>query len=657
MVPYDRRDTYLIDTALRRLGIRRFAIAIHESSFPSTPEEDIGRGSPYSRGGLGFLKFARTLGFNAVQFGPQGKTAHNDPSPYNSCIFSNNILSLAAFTLADENRLRKVICTSDLDRLRSRQDRLKRGTSADRVDYAMAWEISHGLLASMHSRYRLQGDAARETAAAFHRFLAAQKSARVDWLRRDGVYEALALASGEDDWSLWGREGARSLALDRRLYHPESGEEESCKRRIAEVLRTNEAAVERFAFGQFLLQVLHERMREETRNLGLLVYGDMHIGCAHQDWWAWRSLFLPDYLLGAPPSRTNRQGQPWGYPVLDPRKAHSIGPRGESVSGPALEFVRARAEKLLTEFDGMRIDHPQGLVCPWVYRADASDLFLAVQNGARLNSAANLPDHPGLRRFALVRPEQLNPDEDYPRYGDEYVKELLPEQIDRYAVFLDAILESASAAGRGPDDILCEVLSTWASPLKAVMKRRGMGRFCITQKADPRNPGDVYRPENTSANDWIMAGNHDTKTLWLVAEERKTSAWIRDRSLLLAQRLVSTPNRRHEFAARIAADHRLFCEAMFAELFLGPAQNVSVFFADLLGERQLYNQPGTVGAHNWTLRVGSDYQKKYFHNVERGDALNIKRALALALDAKADNLGVEAVALAQKLRNAGGGHE
>ena len=96
----EMRCTDLIDAALRLLGVRRFALAIHDSSFPSTPEEDIGRGSPYSEGGLDFLRFARSLGFNVVQLGPQGKTTRGDPSPYDGCIFSKSILSLAALTLA-----------------------------------------------------------------------------------------------------------------------------------------------------------------------------------------------------------------------------------------------------------------------------------------------------------------------------------------------------------------------------------------------------------------------------------------------------------------------------------------------------------------------------------------------------------------------------
>ncbi len=646
----EEQETALIDSALRLLGIRRFALAIHDASFPSTPEEDIGRGSPYSRGGLEFLRFARSLGFNAVQLGPQGRTTRNDPSPYDSCIFSKSILSLAALTLAEDNHLEGVVSPSDLNGLVSRAESGRRDMDSDRVDYAKAWDVSHGLLEIAHTRFRDIQRTASSLPAAFQRFCATQRSAPVDWFERDCVYEALARTSGINDWSLWGRQSGYLLALDQRLYCPKPGDEVACKRRITQVSETSEVTIERFAFGQFLLHMQHERMREEARNLGLLLYGDLHIGCSHQDWWAWRSLFLDNYRLGAPPSRTNPEGQPWGYPVLDPRRMGKTGPDGKVIPGPALDFIRARAGKLLAEFDGMRIDHPQGLVCPWVYRADALDPALAVRNGARLFSTPNRPDHPELRQFSLVGADQLNPDPDYPRYGDEHVRDLLPEQIERYAVVLDAVLESAKCAGRRSNDILCEVLSTWPTPLKAVMKQRGMGRFCITQKADPHNPNDVYRPENTSTNDWIMVGNHDTKPLWLVAAERRPSEWLRDRSLLLAHRLIPDLERRHEFAAQIVSDHHLFCEAMFAELFLGPAQNVSVFFADLLGEERLYNQPGTVGEHNWTLRVPGDYRAQYSRRLRRGGALNIGRALALALDARADILGSEARHLAQRLR-------
>src|SRR5690606_40926753 len=51
---------------------------------------------------------------------------------------------------------------------------------------------------------------------------------------------------------------------------------------------------------------------------GLALYGDLQVGYSDADTWRHMGVFLRGYLLGAPPSRTNPEGQPWGYPVLDP---------------------------------------------------------------------------------------------------------------------------------------------------------------------------------------------------------------------------------------------------------------------------------------------------------------------------------------------------
>ena len=40
------------------LGIRRLVLQIHDASFPSRPDEEVGRGSPYSAGARDFLTFA-----------------------------------------------------------------------------------------------------------------------------------------------------------------------------------------------------------------------------------------------------------------------------------------------------------------------------------------------------------------------------------------------------------------------------------------------------------------------------------------------------------------------------------------------------------------------------------------------------------------------
>ena len=68
--------------------------------FQVCPEEDLGRGTPYSDGAAEFLKFARSLGFNGIQLGPQGITTRANSSPYDGSFFSRNPLSLAPLPLS-----------------------------------------------------------------------------------------------------------------------------------------------------------------------------------------------------------------------------------------------------------------------------------------------------------------------------------------------------------------------------------------------------------------------------------------------------------------------------------------------------------------------------------------------------------------------------
>ncbi|HEY6175648.1 MAG TPA: hypothetical protein VIX73_14415, partial [Kofleriaceae bacterium] len=88
-----------IDAALARLGVRRMLLAIHDASFPSDADEDTGRGSPATRAAARLFAYARSLGFTGIQLGPQGQTARDNPSPYDSTIFSRHLGNLALDSL------------------------------------------------------------------------------------------------------------------------------------------------------------------------------------------------------------------------------------------------------------------------------------------------------------------------------------------------------------------------------------------------------------------------------------------------------------------------------------------------------------------------------------------------------------------------------
>jgi len=334
--------------------------------------------------------------------------------------------------------------------------------------------------------------------------------------------------------------------------------------------------------------------------------------------------------MGAPPSRTNPEGQPWGYAVLDPAQLEA--------GGPALHLFLARIDKAFAEYDGLRIDHPHGLVCPWVYRPDSdatqAALQRAVQLGARLHESPDLPDHLALARFALASPEQL--DRSLPRYHDHWVRTLDDPQVARYSLLFDAIAAAAARHGRSMADLSCEVLSTMPMPLGRVLARHGLGRWRVTQKANLDDPTDVYRTENAATADWVMLGNHDTRPIFDLV--RGLSPADRERWIRHLTHRLALPSASLAHPGRLAT-------AMLAELFRSAAENVSIFFADLFGCEDRYNVPGVISDDNWTLRLPADFERLHADRLARGAALDVREALALALDARGSTSG-----LAAKLR-------
>ncbi len=610
-----------VTQALGLLGKRRLALAIHDSCFPAATGHDVGRGSPYGQAARDFLAFARRLGFDTVQFGPQGQTGRGDPSPYLGTLFSKNVLNLDLASLAAAPGTGELAGLLEGEELAA----LAAGCPCSdgmRSEHAYAYDASHRALAAMQRGLAAgcrRGDPrALELAAAVAEF-----SARQDhWLQADALYHALAERHGGRHHRHWTAAGAG--CPDRDLYRPAAADPGDCRARRDELAAVHEEPMARYRLGQYLLQRQHALQKAALHALGLRLYGDLQVGMSACDQWSRGDCYLPDYLLGAPPSRTNPAGQPWGYGVLDPGQYLTR----DGDAGPVLRSLLARLERMLDDFDGLRIDHPHGLVCPWVYRADDPDPYHAVQNGARLFSAPDLPDHPALAPYAIPRPHQLN--RGVARHADDWVDHLEPDQVARYGLLLDTLVGAVRGRGGSSEDILCEVLSTLPRPLARVIERQGLGRFRVTQKADVADPADPYRGDNARPEDWVMAGNHDTPPLWQVVRRWQQEGEVPRQADYLAARLVPEEERA-DFAASLARDHRKLVHAKMAAAFVSPAAQVMVFFPDLLGLEASYNRAGMVHPDNWTVRVAPDYAAAYQRAVACGEALNLPCVLALAL--------------------------
>ena len=358
----DRR--VLVRDALDALGIRNLLLGIHDAAFPSREEEDVGRGTPYSAGAADFLDFVASLGFGGVQLGPQGLTSESNPSPYDGTLFSKNPLSVALLPLTTDE------WGAILARETLGQGAAGRPGPPERVPYEYVFSIQYRALAEAHGAFWRRSAAGDPALGWLVEGFGAFRRANADWLERDAFYELLQDGNGGRHWTAWLSAEGEPL-LDQRLWDPPRNEEGAAVSRRAQLREAHAVELEAFAFTQYLLHEQHRRLREQLGRLSLKLFGDLQIGLSTRDSWFARGFLLPDYVMGAPPSRTNPEGQAWDYGVLDPERYDAPWIDGVRREGPALRFLRARVGKMFDDFDGIRIDHPHGFVCPWVYRARA----------------------------------------------------------------------------------------------------------------------------------------------------------------------------------------------------------------------------------------------------------------------------------------------
>ncbi len=577
----DKNKVSVIRKALKALGKKNFVFIMHNGSFPSVEGENTGFGTINSQAGKNFIDYASGL-FDAIQMGPAGKTKSSDSSPYTGTIFSNNPLFIDLKELTTD-KWHKILSEKTFkDIVDNNPNKDKNKTS-----YSYITKRQDEALTEAYENFLKLND--KKLNAEFETY----KIENDSWLDKDSLYEAFALENGTDYWPNWKNKA------DKNVFNPKSIEEKiEYGKRIDEMSKKYAKEIDKYKFIQFVLNKQNVETKKYADSKNIKMIADRQVAFSDRDCWAYQSLFLEGWCLGCPPDYFSKDGQAWGFPVIDPGKLYN----SDGSLGEAGILMKNLFKKMFKENPGgVRIDHIVGLIDPWVYKAGKKPM--PEQGAGRLYSS---PEHPELSKYAIAKLEDLDttltPDK------EKRVKSLTEEQIRLYGRLIEKIvIAAAKEEGLTKDSIVCEDLGTLTNPVAAVMKEYELLGMKLTQFTVPTEDDDPYRCKNITKKCWAMIGTHDNQpvSLWANSLVHTHEGYLHVKNLV--EDLFKEAPNKDEIIVKMTNDENFLKETKLVELFACQAENIQIFFTDFFGMNQTYNTPGTSGDKNWSLRLPNNF--------------------------------------------------
>ncbi len=571
-----------IKKALKALGKKNFVFIMHNGSFPSVAEENTGFGSINSSTGHKFIDYASGL-FDAIQMGPAGKTKSSDSSPYTGTIFSNNplFIDLKQLTTPAWGKILSVETFNNIV-----ENNPNRNTN--RTSYSYITKKQAQALSEAYSNFIKLND--KKMMAEFETYKAENDS----WLDKDSLYEALSIEHDTDFWPNW------KSKTDKNLFNPKSIEEKmEYAKRIEEISKKYAKEIDEYKFIQFVLYKQSAETKKYADLKDVKMIADRQVAFSDRDCWAYQSLFLEDWCLGCPPDYFSKDGQAWGFPVIDPEKLY----KDDGTLDEAGILMKNLFKKMFRENPGgVRIDHIVGLIDPWVYKVGKKPM--PEQGAGRLYSS---PEHPELKKYAIVKESDL--DLTLTSDKEKRVKSLTEEQIKLYGRLIEKIvIAAAEEEGLTKDSIVCEDLGTLTTPVAAVMKQYDLLGMRLTQFTVPTEEDDPYRCKNITNRCWAMVGTHDNRpvTLWAKSLINTHEGYLHVKNLV--EDLFAEEPDKDSIIVRMTNDVNFLTETKLVELFACKAENIQIFFTDFFKMNETYNTPGTSGDKNWSLRLPANFE-------------------------------------------------
>ena len=610
----------LIGEALKALGKENLALIIHGSSFPSRNGEDTGFGTFNSDAGHSLIDYASGI-FNALQLGPAGKTKSSDSSPYTGTIFSGNPLFIDLKQLT-EKKWDNILSEESFENIVKNNPKQNQGRTA----YSYIYKAQNEALKEAWNNFKKKehgGFLGSHLMKEFEHF----KKENSFWLEKDSLYEALSIENGNDYWYIWNNE------TDKRLLNPKNdSEKQNFAERIEEIKKKYSDEIEFYNFCQFVLEKQNEETKKYALSKGIKMIADRQVAFSDRDAWAYQSLFLDGWYLGCPPDYFSKDGQAWGFPVMDPEKMfNEDGSLGE---GGIL--MKNLYKKMFKENPGgVRIDHIVGLIDPWVYKAGKKPM--PEQGAGRLYSS---PEHPELSKYAIAKMADL--DMTLEADKEKRVKSLSDEQIKLYGRLIEKIvIGAAKECGLNKDAIVCEDLGTLTNPVAAVMEKYGLQGMRLTQFVIPEKPEHPYRCKNITENVWTMVGTHDNNPIesWAESMINTHEGYLHAKNLV--EDLFAEADNKDDIIVKLTQDKNYLVFVKLTELFASKAKNVQIFFTDFFKINETYNTPGTSGDQNWSLRLPN--------NFEELEPIDLQAILKAAIQARGSEFVSKHAKLIEKL--------
>lgn len=579
----DEKAKKTIRKALKALGKKNIAFIMHNGSFPSAENQNTGFGSVNTDGGKEFIKYASGL-FDAIQLGPAGKTKSCDSSPYTGTIFSGNPLFINLKELTEKAWGNILSETTYYEIVSNNPNK-----DTNKTAYSYVYKKYNEALSEAWNNFK--ANPVKKLAKEFEVF----KRENDFWLDKDSLYEALSIEHGNDYWPLWNSE------TDKNLFNPQSHEQRlQFGDRIKEIESKYSNEIELYKFTQFVISKQNEETREFAKKHDIKMIADRQVAFSDRDTWAYQSLFLKGWCLGCPPDYFSKDGQAWGFPVMDSDRMYNAD--GSLDEGGML--LKNLYKKMFKENPGgVRIDHIVGLIDPWVYKTGKKP---KIEEGAgRLYSS---PEHPELSKYAIAKMEDLN--EEVTADKEKRVKTLTKEQIKDYGRLIEKIvIAAAKEEGLDKDAIVCEDLGTLTNPVASVMEQFGLQGMKLTQFVEADKPEDPYRCCNIGKKCWAMVGTHDNEPIKMWADQNihTHTGYLHAKNLV--DDLFAEAENKDDIIVRLTDDAEFLAQTKLVELFASNAENIQIFFTDYFNVYDVYNRPGTSGDANWSLRLPDNYKE------------------------------------------------